>query len=372
MMQSLDRLPLFPGWTGYCGWNYECAVAIHAYLLDDYMNLSVYHNRRNETTGGDVDIAPKIRRFLQAGTIFPQPGSRIQAAPFFQIPGDRIGLFGALYFNYTVSDNKLTQRKVDNIVDVVEYRLLNWNKFKGVFIRPFGWKGTFTFSNFWNLFQFSWVWIDDSFMGGYALVFNHPEKLSAILQSYNAVLRDPKDGLWYHGANIKRSDGSVTPNGVKWGRGNGWLLLALSTFLIRTDEKVVQGREEIINILLDQLSNLIQYQRASGAFGNVVNSEVSPDESSLTSVYVFAVGTAVHLKLLPYSSMEVMAAEKAWNWLERRTAIALTVVDTCAAQGLELDSKSYDAKVGRSSGPAVAFILYAALGRRMLDLASSP
>jgi hypothetical protein len=37
-----------------------------------------------------------------------------------------------------------------------------------------------------------------------------------------------------------------------------------------------------------------------------------------------------------------------------------------------LDSKSYDAKVGRSSGPAVAFILYAALGRRMLDLASSP
>jgi hypothetical protein len=231
-MQSLDQLPLFPGWIGYCGWNYECATTIHAHLLDEYMNLGVYRHR-NETTGDDnddyVDISPKIRRFLPAATVFPQPGSRIQAAPFLLTPGDRIGLFGALYLNYTVSDNQLTQRKVDNIVDVVKYRLLNWNMLKGVFIRPFGWKGVFTFSNFWNLVRFSWVWIDDSFIGGYALVFNHPDKLGAILRSYNAVLRDPKDGLWYHGANIKRSDGSVTPNGVKWGRGNGWLLLALST-----------------------------------------------------------------------------------------------------------------------------------------------
>jgi hypothetical protein len=74
---------------------------------------------------------------------------------------------------------------------------------------------------------------------------------------------------------------------------------------------------------------------------------LSRDESSLTSVYVFAVGTAVHLKLLPYSSMEVLAAEQAWNWLEQRTAIALTVAETCAAQSLALgNSKVYDAKVG--------------------------
>jgi hypothetical protein len=51
-------------------------------------------------------------------------------------------------------------------------------------------------------------------------------------------------------------------------------------------DEEVQGREEIINILLDQLNNLIQYQRASGAFGNVVNSELSVTRRKFLNVGV--------------------------------------------------------------------------------------
>jgi Glycosyl Hydrolase Family 88 len=363
-IQCLDQGPLFPGFSGYCGWNYDSAVAIHAFLLDEFLNLGTYQNETANNT-----LAPKIQRFLTAGTAFPQPGSRINTAPFFFTPGDRIGLFGALYFNYTGS-NFITRLKANKIVNVVENRLLNWNMENGVFARPFGWNGLVSIRNLLNLINSAWVNALDSFAGGYPLVYNYPDKLSDILRSYNTVLRDPNDGLWYHGANVNKNDGSVTPNGVKWGRANGWILLSMATFLIRTDDNV-PGREEIINIFLGQISNLVQYQRGSGAFGNIVNSDMSPDESSLTTVYVFAVGTAVHLKLLPYSSMEVLAAEKAWTWLERRTVIGLTVSDTCSGQELQLDPNEYDGGVGQSSGAAVALFLFAALGHRMLDLASS-
>jgi rhamnogalacturonyl hydrolase YesR len=149
------------------------------------------------------------------------------------------------------------------------------------------------------------------------------------------------------------------------------MLLSLSTFLIKTKDQIVPRKAEIETLFLDQLQNLMNYQRPSGAFGNIIDSDVSPDESSLTSAYIFSTGAAVHLNLLSISDGEVVSAEKAWYWLLQRTVIGFTLSDTCGQQGLATKQNLYDEKVGQSDGPGAALVLYAGLGRKMLDLASA-
>ena len=359
--KSLTQKPLFPGLQGFCGWNYECATAIHALLLDEYMNLDAFTP--------DSSVKNNTIDFLYDATQFPQPGSHIRSTEWLFTPGDRIGLFGGLYHHLDVqAAPKLGQSTVVKSINAeVIKQLLSWPKKKGVFVRKFGWIGPFQ-RLFWITIRSSWIWIDDSFIGGYSLVTTNPDELCNILLSYNDVLRDSSDGLWWHGAHVNW-DQSVTVNGQKWGRGNAWMLLSLSTFLINTKDEIIPRKGEIETLLLDQLKNLMKYQRPSGAFGNVIDSDISPDESSLTSVYIFSTGAAVHLNLLSISDAEVGSAEKAWYWLMQRTVVGLTLSDTCAGQHLATDRNQYDQNVGQSDGPGVAFVLYAGLGRKMLDLA---
>jgi rhamnogalacturonyl hydrolase YesR len=207
--------------------------------------------------------------------------------------------------------------------------------------------------------------IEDCFVRGHAPVTTYPEVLCSLLASHLNAFRVPEDGLWWHGLFVKR-DGSVTNNGVKWARGNGWLLLAISSLLLRTDEAFTD-RDTLTTIFLGQLQNLLQYQRSSGAFGNIVNVASSPDESSLVSVYIFSVGVAARLGLLSLNSDEAVAAEKAWNWLLQRTYANLTLSDTNAGQGLSLDPEKYNENVGQSGGPGVALVFYAIMGLCMLQ-----
>lgn len=365
---TLQNGPQFPGLYNYCGWNYECATALHALFLDEYLEL-------NELVlpNGEGDIRSARDEFLRKGLIFPQPGGRIAFSSYMETPGDRIGLFGALYYYYNTTSSGIgTQRNANAVRINVKNRLSNWKLTKAVFGRTMGWLPNLyvdVLLSYLGGRRSPWIWIDDSFIGGYPLVTTNPEKLGQLLLSYHDVLRDPEDGLYFHGAYVNFKQ-DLLFNGVKWARGNAWLLLAMTTFVIRTNDSV-SNRSDVIELWLNQLSTLLSYQRSSGAFGNVLNSDESPDESSMTSAFVFAVGTAVHFNLIPLSSEAVLAANKAWEWLNQRTAENLTLSDTCGGQGLELRIPLYDVNVGQSDGPAVFFVFYAAMGHRMIELAES-
>jgi Glycosyl Hydrolase Family 88 len=365
LQAALKVAPLFPGLSSYCGWNYECATALHTLFLDECLNLNVLVLSNGE------DIRSTRDAFLRKALVFPQPGGRIASASYGFSPGDRIGLFGALYYYYNTTNSDIrTRRNVDAIQTNVKTRLSNWPLARRVFARATGWLRPFILDftiTYLMGHRTPWIWIDDSFMGGYPFVTTSPEKLGQLLLSYNDALRDPADGLWWHGAYVNLQQ-DLQYNGVKWGRGNAWLLLSMTTFVIRTTD-AVSNRADVITLWLDQLSTLVPYQRLSGAFGNVLNSAESPDETSMTSIFVFAVGTAVHFNLLTVLSEEVLAAEKAWVWLNKRTAHNMTLSETCAAQNLALSAPLYDENVGQSSGTAVSFVLYAAMGYRMIELA---
>jgi len=172
-------------------------------------------------------------------------------------------------------------------------------------------------------------------MGGFPLVHYDAQAFGEMLLSYDALLRDKTDNLYWHGAKVVWF-GYVEYNGVKWGRANGWMLLALSSFIIETrtknDESIESLRKEISELHSLMLGSLLQYQRSTGAFGNVIDSASSPDELSLTAIYVFAAGVASLLDPDTSSSQVTATAERAWMWLEKRTVEGLAVSDTCGGQ----------------------------------------
>jgi hypothetical protein len=343
LTDTLDDEPLYPGYSGYCGWNYECAVFIQAINLDRQLNLEVF------------DAETAVENFLVAATQFPQPGSNIQQAAWLYSPGDRVGLFGGLY-------NGRNIHNADTIVQTVRNGLLEWKKLLGCFGRQVGWGFLYGFS-----FEKIWIWADDAFIGGFPLVYSDPALLGQMILDYNRVLRDPSDNLWWHGARVG-SNGNIETNGVKWGRANAWMLLACATFLLETRDKddLFAIRSEISDLLASQLTVLVNNQRDSGAFGNVLDHTLSPDETSLTSVFVFAVGAENLLGMDPPSPTVVDAAEKAWIWLTGRTVTGLTVSDTCGSQHLATDIEDYDKNVGVVAGPGLALLLWASLGARLL------
>ena len=146
---------------------------------------------------------------------------------------------------------------------------------------------------------------------------------------------------------------------MKWGRAHGWIVLTYARYadVVRTEESYTMLRNE--------LENTMKYQRESGAFGNLVDVAESDDESSLTTCFVYAVGV-LHARSTASDELKE-AADKAWNWLCTLDSEGFFLSKTTGACHLSTKASTYDKAFGFHSGPAVAFILWAKLGRDMLD-----
>ena len=198
LLDTLREDPLFPGFSGYCGWNYECATLIYAVLWDEKLGLaSFFWNGNNEPNEAVVD------RFLETAQTFPYPGSHPFLGPWLYAPGDRMGLFGSLYFDRRPEDGSAAAAAADDddqaqrIAAAVELRLRLWSRSNGCFIRTVGWGFLWGFSLFPK-----WIWADDAFIGGFPLLYFDANGLGEMLLQYDAVLRDKTDNLYWHGARL--------------------------------------------------------------------------------------------------------------------------------------------------------------------------
>lgn len=146
---------------------------------------------------------------------------------------------------------------------------------------------------------------------------------------------------------------------MKWGRAHGWIVLTYARYA-----DVVQT-EESYEMLRNELNNTMKYQRESGAFGNLVDVDESDDESSLTTSYVYGVGV-LHSRSTASTELK-QSADKAWNWLCTLKSEGFHLSKTTGACHLSTKASTYNNAFGFKSGPAVAFILWAKLGRDLLD-----
>ena len=360
--QMTEEMPSLLDWTSYPGVNYECATAMIPLRSDPLVSLSSSSSSSTTT----IDSNETFYDLLEQATEFPHPFywlKRGYPVTWLYSPGDRIGLFGSLY------------RNVDDEVYcyVKEYTRIKWPKHCGLLTRYVG------YGPMLGLFQFGYktIWADDIFIGGYALLVDHPEMIHTMLESAVEILKDPTDGLWWHGVKIIHNDNeySYEPNGVKWGRAHGWILLMIANYVTRIPTS------ESIDFLEEEIRIAKAYQRPSGAFGNIVDDDTSPDETSLTSVYVYAVGVWYSHKnqkveqqrgtntssVDPEDVLE--SARTAIEWLNQRTLTSPYYwSDSAKGMHLRQDCDEYNQVVSdQASGPVVALALWARIGQSLIQ-----
>lgn len=109
--------------------------------------------------------------------------------------------------------------------------------------------------------------------------------------------------------------GEQTPNRIPWGRGNGWVLLALSEVLLLMPEDY-HGYNEILDIYKKFSAGIIrQRDKEVGLWHQVLNNHSSYIETSCSAMYITALARGVRKGWLDKSVSDVV--KDAWNSLLR-------------------------------------------------------
>ena len=130
------------------------------------------------------------------------------------------------------------------------------------------------------------VWVDcmhldGPFLAWFGGITHEPawQDLAAdLLLGHARVLQDERTGLFSHGFD----DSSGQPNGVFWGRGQGWALLGL-TDTLRNLPADHQSVEEIGQRLRSQVAGLACTEAAAGTWHTVVDQARTYLESSVSA-----------------------------------------------------------------------------------------
>jgi unsaturated rhamnogalacturonyl hydrolase len=141
------------------------------------------------------------------------------------------------------------------------------------------------------------LWADDLFMSVPFLarmgeLTGDPKYVEdAVTQvlNFNKYLWDEDMGLYYH---CYYND--LNRNGVAfWGRGNGWVMMATVQLLDRLPADHPK-RQEILKILENHILGIARYQSGKGLWHQLLDKNDSYQESSCTSMFVYAIAHAVN------------------------------------------------------------------------------
>lgn len=122
-----------------------------------------------------------------------------------------------------------------------------------------------------------------------------------LLLTHARVLQDERTGLFSHGFD----DQAGEPNGVFWGRGQGWALLGLTDTLSALPGDIPPGRE-IQDRLQAQVVGLEQTEGGPGAWHTVVDHQDTYVEPSVAAFVALGVGRAVRRKQVPPQFQEMV------------------------------------------------------------------
>jgi unsaturated rhamnogalacturonyl hydrolase len=141
------------------------------------------------------------------------------------------------------------------------------------------------------------LWADDLFMSvpflarmgkltGDPIYFE--DAVTQVLNFHHYLWNEAK-GLYYH---CYYSD--LNRNGVAhWGRCNGWVMMATVQLLDRLPMDY-PGREEVLKILEQHILGIAKYQNGKGLWHQLLDKSDSYQESSCTSMFVYAIAHAVN------------------------------------------------------------------------------
>lgn len=104
------------------------------------------------------------------------------------------------------------------------------------------------------------------------------------------------------------------PNGVPWGRGNGWVLFSLSELLavMPTDHK---HYEQLMVFFKDLCEGYVSLQGADGLWHQVLTDKNSYEEASCTSMFMYAFARGVRFGWLGDEETYTTAVFRGWEGL---------------------------------------------------------
>lgn len=166
---------------------------------------------------------------------------------------------------------------------------------------------------FWRPEQGQTLWIDDLFMSAMFLVrwsrqTGDPRFLDDAARQVQlfAARQQDADGLWFHGNFI--AQGRHSP--FKWGRGNGWAMVATVEVLTALPERH-PAQMALRAILRRHVDGLRALQTSTGHWRQLLDHPELWEDSSCTGMFAFAITRAVRRGWLPRSYLPM-----AWRAVE--------------------------------------------------------
>ncbi len=189
------------------------------------------------------------------------------------------------------------------------------------------------------------VWVDcmhldGPFLSQLALVTGeerYADLAKTILLGHARILQDERSGLFSHGFN----DLEGQPNGIHWGRGQGWALLGL----MDTARNLPQGdavRIEAVQRLDAQVAGIAAQEVEPGEWRTVVDAPETAVESSVAAFVALAVGRAIGHGLLSERWMPM--ADRAWAATRARITVAGFLPGVSDATPVGVDAAHYDSR----------------------------
>ena len=185
------------------------------------------------------------------------------------------------------------------------------------------------------------VWPDDLYMGGVFLVrygiYAHDQKYiddaaNNIIQQ--AALEQDSDGLWFHGYFVKQKKHPP----FKWGRGNGWAMVAAVEALSAMPENDPL-RPQVLAILRKQIEGLKKLQAPDGRWRQVLDQPGFWEETSCTAMFAYGIARAVNRGWIDASNMAI--ARKAFAGIAKNVTPDGQVNGTCEGTGIGMTLDFY-------------------------------
>ncbi len=188
------------------------------------------------------------------------------------------------------------------------------------------------------------LWADDLYMScpfliRWAEYKDDPKFLDdAALQIINfaSYLQDD-DGVWWHAYLVDED----RPAKYKWGRANGWVMLATTEVLSAMPEDHPQ-REKVMTIFRKHIEGLKNYQSEEGLWHQIID---HPElnwgvETSCSAMFTYAISRAINRGWIDQSNLEVV--RNAVQGLNMKVEADGTILGICRSASIGSDLKYYE------------------------------
>jgi unsaturated rhamnogalacturonyl hydrolase len=185
------------------------------------------------------------------------------------------------------------------------------------------------------------LWPDDLYMGGVFLVryslYTGDRKYLADAANqiiHQAALEQDADGLWFHGYFVNQKRHAP----YKWGRGNGWAMVAVVETLSSMPENDPL-RPALLDILRKQIDGLKGLQAPDGMWRQVLDHPELWEETSCTAMFAYGIARAAHRGWIDPSNLAI--ARRAFAGVSAHVTPEGAVLGTCEGTGINTNLEFY-------------------------------